>query len=330
MAENLDLMRYPLPLLAAAAPALILAWLAAHAGEFDPLKIERQADGTTSLVLEAAAGSVQRLEYSADLQTWQPMISLEMPAAGTVELLDPGASDKPRRFYRSTPLLDGSLTGDHLGTTAGDVLIHPVEHASFVMQWDGKTIYNDPVGGGSAFDGIPMADLILVGHSHGDHFSSGTLSAISTAATQIIAPQDVFDRLSATLKARTTVLANGESTEVLGLNIAAIPAYNSNHPQGRDNGYIVTIGDRRLYMSGDTGDIAEMRGLENIDIAFVAMNIPYTMSVDQAASAIREFKPSIVYPYHYRNGDGSFADFGRLQGLIGDDLAIELRLRDWY
>jgi L-ascorbate metabolism protein UlaG (beta-lactamase superfamily) len=328
MAENLNLMRYPL--LAAAAPALILAWLAAHAGEFDPLKIERQADGTTSLLLEAAAGSLQRLEYSADLQTWQPMISLEMPAAGTVELLDTTASGEPSRFYRSTPLLDGSLTGDHLATTAGDVLIHPVEHASFVMQWDGKTIYNDPVGGAPAFAGIPKADLVLIGHRHRDHWSSSTVNDIIRAETVFVAPLDVHNQMSLPFKERTTVLANGESTDLLGLKITAIPAYNSNHPQGRDNGYIVTIGGRRLYMSGDTGDIAEMRALENIDVAFVAMNIPYTMSVDQAASAIREFQPAVVYPYHYRNGDGSFADFGRLQTLLGDDLPIELRLRDWY
>ena len=257
-------------------------------------------------------------------------MAIEMPASGSVTADDASSSQAPRRYYRATPVAAGSLTGDYLNTGAGGVLIHPVDHASFVMQWDGKMIYNDPVGGSATFDGIPPADLILVGHRHGDHFDSGAIAAVSAAGGQIIAPQDVFDRLPAELRSRTTVLSNGATAEVIGLTVEAVPAYNDNHPLGRDNGYIVTIGGRRIYMSGDTGDIAEMRALEDIDLAFVAMNVPWTMSVDQAASAVLDFKPAILYPYHYRNQGGSFADFDRLKSLIGDEQAIELRLRDWY
>ena len=319
------------PLLsAAAASALILAWMVAHAGEFAPLQVERRDDGTVGLQLEGTPGSTQRIDFSSDLETWQPLVAIEMPASGSFTADDASSSQSPRRYYRATPVAGGSLTGDYLNTGAGDVLIHPVDHASFVMQWDGKMIYNDPVGGSATFDGIPPADLILVGHRHGDHFNSAAIAAVAAAGSQIIAPQDVYDRLPAALRSRTTVLSNGATAEVIGLTVEAVPAYNDNHPQGRDNGYIVTIGDRRIYMSGDTGDIAEMRALEDIDLAFVAMNVPWTMSVDQAASVVLDFKPAILYPYHYRNQGGSFADFDRLKSLIGDEQAIELRLRDWY
>jgi len=310
--------------------ALILAWVVAQAGEFDPLRVEIRGDGTVRLELEAAAGSVQRLESSSDLESWRPLMSVEMPGTGTFELVDRDPPSGGRRYYRSVSLADGSLTGDHVSTSAGDVLIHPVDHASFVMRWDGKMIYNDPVGGASAYAGIPLADLVLIGHRHADHWSSSTVNSIIKAETVFVAPQDVYDLMSGPFKARTTILDNGASAELIGLQVDAIPAYNNNHPQGRDNGYVLSIGGKRFYMSGDTGDIAEMRALEAIDVAFVAMNIPWTMSVDQAASAIREFQPAVIYPYHYRNSGGSFADFNRLQGLIGDDLAIELRLRDWY
>jgi L-ascorbate metabolism protein UlaG (beta-lactamase superfamily) len=253
-----------------------------------------------------------------------------MPASGIIDHEGGAGASGTRRYYRATALEGAVLTGDHILTNTGDVTIHPVDHASFVMQWDGKTIYNDPVGGGEAYAGLPPADLILIGHSHGDHYSSSTLGAIAGKSTVIIAPQDVFTRLSSSLKKKTTVLANGESTALLGLTVDAVPAYNANHPQGRDNGYILTVDGKRIYMSGDTGDIAEMRALQNIDVAFIAMNIPYTMSVDQAASAVREFKPGVVYPYHYRNQNGSFADFDRLKELVGKEFPVEIRLRDWY
>ncbi|MGI9244945.1 MAG: MBL fold metallo-hydrolase [Verrucomicrobiales bacterium] len=323
-------MNKPPLLSAAAASALILAWMVAQAGEFAPLQVEHRDDGTVGLQLEAAPGSTQRIEFSSDLESWQPLMAIEMPASGSFTGEDATSSLSARRYYRAVPISGDSLTGDYLNTSAGDVLIHPVDHASFVMQWDGKMIYNDPVGGSAAFDGIPPADLVLVGHRHGDHFNSGAIAAVSAASSQIIAPQDVFDLLPAVLKSRTTVLSNGATTEVMGLMVEAVPAYNDNHPQGRDNGYIVTIGGQRIYMSGDTGDIAEMRALEDIDLAFVAMNVPWTMSVDQAASAVLDFKPAILYPYHFRNQGGSFADFDRLKSLIGDEETIELRLRDWY
>ena len=115
------------------------------------------------------------------------------------------------------------------------------------------------------------------------------------------------------------------------LSIQAIPAYNTTparlqyHPKGRDNGYVLTLGGQRLYISGDTEDIPEMLGLKNIDAAFVCMNLPYTMDVEQAARAVKSFKPRIVYPYHYRG-----SDLEKFKALVGSDSSIEVRLRDWY
>ena len=132
------------------------------------------------------------------------------------------------------------------------------------------------------------------------------------------------------------VLANGEKTEAEGIAVEAVPAYNTTpgkekfHPKGRDNGYVLTMGGKRVYIAGDTEDTAEMRALKGIDVAFLPMNLPYTMSVEKAADAIRQFKPKIVYPYHYRSGDGTKADLEELKKLVGKDSGVEIRVRDWY
>jgi L-ascorbate metabolism protein UlaG (beta-lactamase superfamily) len=194
-------------------------------------------------------------------------------------------------------------------------------------------IYNDPVGAASMYQGIPRADLILVSHSHSDHFSISTLNAVTNANTAIVAPQTVYNGMSTTLKSRTLVLTNGTTTNVLGVGIEAVPAYNltsANHPKGVGNGYVLTIGGRRIYLSGDTEDIPEMRALQGIDVAFVCMNVPFTMPADKAADAIRDFRPRVVYPYHYRNQDLSFPNLNAFKQQVGTDLGIEVRLRKWY
>jgi len=211
------------------------------------------------------------------------------------------------------------------------LIIHPVNHATFVMSWNGKTIYVDPVGGGKRFDGLPKPDLILVTDIHGDHLDAGTLEAVAGPKTDIVAPKAVAEKLPEKLRAQTTVLANGETKTLSGVPVEALPMYNLTqerlkfHDKGRGNGYVATLGGKRVYMSGDTEDIPEMRALKNIDVAFVCMNLPYTMTVEQAASAVREFKPKIVYPYHYRGSDTE-----KFKQLVGSDSGVEVRLRDWY
>src|SRR5439155_19660163 len=132
--------------------------------------------------------------------------------------------------------------GDHLNTTNGDVIIHPINHASFVMSWQGKMIYNDPVGGSARYATFPKADLILIGHAHADHFDNTTLNGVTNLTTRILAPSVVYNGMTTPLKAITTVLTNGASTNILGLHIDAIPAYNltaSYHPRGVGNGYVL-------------------------------------------------------------------------------------------
>jgi L-ascorbate metabolism protein UlaG (beta-lactamase superfamily) len=232
------------------------------------------------------------------------------------------------------------LSGDRVATGSGVLVIHPIRHATFVMQWNGKTVYVDPVGSAKPFADLPKPDLVLVTHIHGDHFDPTTLAAVIPAEGQptIIAPKTVAEKIPETLRSRSRVkvLANGEKTEAAGIAIEAVPAYNTTpgkekfHPKGRDNGYVLTMGGKRVYIAGDTEEIPEMRALKGIDIAFLPMNLPPTMSVAKAADAIREFKPKIVYPYHYRSGGGTKADMGELKRLVGEQSGVEIRVRDWY
>jgi L-ascorbate metabolism protein UlaG (beta-lactamase superfamily) len=220
---------------------------------------------------------------------------------------------------------------DVVPTQDGELKIHPINHATLVLQWNGKTIYNDPVGGAKAFEGLPAPDLILITDIHADHFNQPTLTAIARPGTCLVAPPAVADQLPADLRARTTVLANSQTQELFGIRIEAVPAYNLTpdrlqyHPKGRGNGYLLTLGGKRVYLSGDTEDIPEMLALKAIDVAFLCMNLPYTMSVEQAARAVRAFKPKIVYPCHYRG-----SDLEQFKRLVGADAGIEVRLRDWY
>jgi L-ascorbate metabolism protein UlaG (beta-lactamase superfamily) len=211
------------------------------------------------------------------------------------------------------------------------LIVHPVNHATFVMSWAGKLIYVDPVGGAERFEGLPAPDVIFVTDIHGDHLNADTLTAIVQAETVIVAPQAVHDALPAALQGATQVLANGGTLTVQDIAVEAIPMYNLTaerlqyHTKGRGNGYVLTVGGKRVYIAGDTEDIPEMRQLRDIDIAFIPMNLPFTMTVEQAADAVREFKPKVVYPYHSRGSD--LDEFTR---LVGTDVGVEVRVRAWY
>lgn len=214
--------------------------------------------------------------------------------------------------------------------------IHPVIHSALVLQYGDRTIYVDPHGGASRFAAYPAPDLVLITDIHGDHLDSATLAALPLEQARIVAPQAVMDLLPARLQARCTVLANGSRSTVEHVPIEAVPMYNlppspdAFHPPGRGNGYVLTLGGQRIYISGDTQGIPEMRGLRDIHIAFVCMNLPYTMDVDEAADAVLAFRPKVVYPYHYRGPEG-LSDVQRFRGLVqAGDPAIEVQLLDWY
>jgi len=229
----------------------------------------------------------------------------------------------------------GSASDNTIETGKGPLVIHPIEHATFVMQWYGKTIAVDPIGGVEAFAAFGKPELILITHIHGDHLSVETVNGLATPSTMIVGPASVAEKFPEADRGRITVLANGESIEWGEATIEAIAAYNlsperqSFHPKGRDNGYVVTLGGTRVYIAGDTEDIPEMRALENIDAAFVCMNLPYTMDVPAAADAVLEFKPKVVFPYHYR-GKGGMSDLDQFQSLVAKDPGIEVRLLKWY
>ena len=225
--------------------------------------------------------------------------------------------------------VSAQMMGDHIPTSGDDLIIHPVDHASFVMTWGPHPIYVDPVGGAAAYEGLPRPHIILVTDIHGDHMNAETLTALATGPARIIAPAAVAEQLPEALRSRVTVLANGETMDFMGVSIEAVPMYNLSqdrlqfHSKGRGNGYVVTTGGVRTYISGDTEDIPERRALQDIDVAFVCFNLPYTMTEEQAASAVRAFRPDIVYPYHYRG-----SDVQRFASLVGD--ASEIRIGAWY
>jgi L-ascorbate metabolism protein UlaG (beta-lactamase superfamily) len=225
---------------------------------------------------------------------------------------------------------------DVIETSKGPLSIQPLLHATLAFTWNGKTIYVDPQGGSKIFEGIANPDLILITDIHGDHFNPETLLALNTTNTIIVAPQAVADKFPESLKSKLTALNNGQTISKLDISITAIPMYNlpeapeARHTKGRGNGYVLTVGNKNIYVSGDTAGIPEMRSLKNIDIAFVCMNLPYTMDVNEAASAVLDFKPKIVYPYHYR-GQGGLSDIEVFKKNVNAaNSSIDVRLRNWY
>ncbi len=224
---------------------------------------------------------------------------------------------------------------DLIPTTMGALTIQPVKHATVVLAVKNLTIYVDPTSDGD-YTGIASPNIILVTHIHGDHFDVKKLEAIKGANTILIVPQNVADKLPEADKSNLVILKNGESTTQSGITIKAVPMYNlppsptAMHPKGLGNGYVLGIGGKNIYLSGDTQGTPEMRSLKNIDVAFVCMNLPYTMDIKEAASTVLEFKPKIVYPYHYRGKDG-LSDVNAFKTMVNaGDPKIDVRLRNWY
>ena len=283
------------------------------------------------LRLSASNGLDYRIDASTNLAQWNGLLTLL--STGMYQHTDSAAPYLASRYYRALQLIGTNhVTGDHLVTTNGDVVIHPVNHASLALSWNSKMIYVDPAN--KSFSGLPKADLILFSHDHSDHFNAGATSGYTNTNATIIAPQIVYNGLASypSLRSLTTVLTNGMSTNALGLLIEAVPAYNftaPNHPRGVGNGYVLNIGGRRVYISGDTEDIPEMRALTNIDVAFLAMNRPYTMYVTQAVSAVRAFRPKVVYPYHYQPSSPA-TDLNYFKQEVMTNPGVEVRIRKWY
>jgi L-ascorbate metabolism protein UlaG (beta-lactamase superfamily) len=218
---------------------------------------------------------------------------------------------------------------DVLQTSKGPLKITPLFHGSVMLEFEGKVIHIDPWSSAD-YSGLPQADLILITHTHADHMDPAMVKMLRTESTIVVTPPAVADTLNGCC-GEIESISNGERKIFLGIGIEAVPMYNlihgwgpgkPFHHKGIGNGYVLTFGETRVYVSGDTECIPEIKTLTDISVAFVAMNIPRTMSPAEAAACVQEFRPKIVYPYHYR-GQNPYEFEAALQKAHG----IEVRVR---
>lgn len=238
-------------------------------------------------------------------------------------------------FFLSCLLLtagENTLEKEVIKTSDGDLEITFVGHASLLFKFNGMIIYVDPFSRLTDYGLLPDADLILITHEHGDHMDTAAVKHIKKESTKIILTKKCSETIPGGI-----VMANGDVKTVKlakSLKIEAVPAYNivhqrsegnPYHPKGVGNGYIITFGDTRVYIAGDTENIPEMKELKNIDIAFLPANLPYTMTAEMVVKAVASFKPGILYPYHFQFGQGQVPE---LETLMKNKKGTELRIRN--
>ncbi len=218
------------------------------------------------------------------------------------------------------------LEEDIFQTPCGELKIFFVGHGSLFLTFGGKVVHIDPVEAEGDYARLPKADLILVTHEHYDHLDPEALKPLHKEGTRVLVSRACAGKVPDAL-----VMNNGDRTTVGGFEIDAVPAYNivhkrpdgnPFHPKGQGNGYVLTVGGKRIYVAGDTEPVPEMKNLKDIDIAFLPMNLPYTMSPEMTAEAAKTIRPKILYPYHFGN-----TDTGRLLELLKGQLGIEVRVR---
>ncbi len=237
-------------------------------------------------------------------------------AAAALLCLAVAAAQAPRQFQE-----------DVVPTAGGDLKITCIGHGTLMFTFAGKVVPVDPVSSMADYTRLPKADLVLVTHEHGDHLDAKAIAAVSTERTVVVAAPGCAKALP-----NAVVMANGEKRTAAGFTVEAVPAYNivnlraggiPYHPKGQGNGYIVHFADKRVYVAGDTENTPEMKALKQIDVAFLPMNLPFTMTPEMVADAARAFRPAILYPYHYGDTDPSL-----LARLLKDERGIEVRIRD--
>ena len=222
-------------------------------------------------------------------------------------------------------LAQNKFESDVLPTSAGNLTVTFIGHGTLMFGFGGKTIHVDPYGKLADYAKLPKADAILITHDHADHLDPSAIAEIRTPATVVVMSPSCVGKLDG------LVMTNGESRTVLGIRVEAVAAYNvvnkrdngqPFHPRGAGNGYLLTFGDKRIYVAGDTENTPEMQALRGIDMAFLPMNLPYTMTPEMVATAAKAFRPKVLYPYHY--GD---TDPAGLTALLKDLPGIEVRIR---
>ncbi len=230
--------------------------------------------------------------------------------------------------FLSVAWASSHLSADTVQTSAGPLVITPIGHGSVMLSHGGKVIHVDPTAA-TDYTGAPQADLILITDVHGDHQDPEMVSELSKSGTIVVAPAAVQSTVTQALP-----IANGEKSIFVGIEVEAVPMYNLTrgpapgklfHDKGRGNGYILTLGGKRVYLAGDTACTPEMKALANIDIAFIPMNLPYTMPPDEAAACAKAFQPGIVYPYHFRG-----SDLDEFSSALAGTPGVEVRIRKWY
>ena len=224
-----------------------------------------------------------------------------------------------------TSMARGAYEKDVISTSKGNLEITFIGHGSLMFRFDGKTIHVDPWSRLADYSKLPVADIILLTHAHQDHLDLKAITDLRTDITEMVMTEECRARVDGGI-----VMMNGDVETVKGIRIKAVPAYNTVHmrgegipfhPEGIGNGYVISFGDRNVYVAGDTENIPEMKALTNINIAFLPMNLPYTMTPEMAADAAKTFRPDILYPYHYGDTDTS-----KIVDLLKNE-KIEVRIR---
>src|ERR1039457_1156400 len=215
---------------------------------------------------------------------------------------------------------------DVIKTTAGNLEITFIGHGSLMMKFGGKVIHVDPYSKLADYAKLPKADLVIITHEHQDHLDMAALQQVTTAKTVKVITEKCAEKVTGGI-----IMKNGDTRKVEGITVEAVPAYNivhkrdngqPYHPKGDGNGYILSFADKRLYIAGDTENVPEMGLLKRIDIAFLPMNLPYTMTPEMVADAARSFRPKVLYPYHFGETDTT-----RLVTLLKENRDIEVRIR---
>ena len=215
---------------------------------------------------------------------------------------------------------------DVFKTTAGNLEITFIGHGSMMMKFGGKVVHVDPYSKLADYATLPKADLVIITHDHQDHLDMAALQRVTTAKTVKVITEKCAEKVAGGI-----VMKNGDIRKVEGITVEAVPAYNlvhkrdngqPYHPKGDGNGYILTFADTRLYIAGDSENVPELGMLKQIDIAFLPMNLPFTMTPEMVVNAARSFRPKVLYPYHYGETDTT-----RLVTLLKEDRDIEVRIR---
>jgi len=222
--------------------------------------------------------------------------------------------------------VQGQFETDVIQTSAGDLKITFLGHGTLMLTFNGRNIHVDPFSKVADYSKLPKAHVILITHEHHDHLDLKALASVRTEKTEVVLTETCAKQVAGGI-----AMQNGDVRTVNGVTIEAVPAYNlvhkrengqPFHPKGVGNGYVMTFGDKRVYVAGDTENIPEMKKLQDIDCAFLPMNLPYTMTPEMVADAARAFQPKILYPYHYGNTDTS-----KIVELLREQKGIEVRIR---